>query len=304
MVTKRTRRVALGQGFLFGLVLSGALLLSAGQSFAKAVPQGDRSDRSDLFASFKDSLSQAAEDALRDAQNASPVSAHQLAAPRFTTDLPKFADTETLSTERYEFRTNGGFRRSLTQRESLGPLLASILREEGGPEQRAAVVQVESGGRLDALSPKGARGPWQLMPATAQQYGLRVGWKVDERLDMMLATRAAARYLRDLYRQFGDWQLVLAAYNSGERLIESAIVRAGSPDFALLSARRLIPEETRNYVPAVLRAAGMLAVSTQWETYRKESLVSETRGIVFAPADIRQVSAGEERSEIAASGRR
>lgn len=304
MVTKRTRRVTLGQGFLFDLVLSGALLMSAGQSFAKAVPQGDRSDRSDPFASFKDSLSQAAEDALREAQNASPVSTHQPAAPRFRRDLPKFADTEMLSTEQYGFRTNETFRRSLTQRESFGPLLASILREEGVPEQLAAVVQVESGGRLDALSPKGARGLWQLMPATAQQYGLRVGWKVDERLDMVLATRAAARYLRDLYRQFGDWQLVLAAYNSGERMIESAIARAGSPDFALLASRRLIPEETRNYVPAVLRAAGKLGASTQQEKRAKESLVLETRSIVFAPVDIRQVSAGEERSEVAASERR
>lgn len=304
METKRTRRVALRQEFLFGLVLSGALLLSAGQSFAKAAPQADRSDKSDPFASSMASLSQAAEDALREAQNALPASTHQPAAPRFTTGLPKFVDTETFSTERYGFRTHGTLRRSLTRRESFGPFLASILREEGVPEQFAAVVEVESGGRWDALSPKGARGLWQLMPATAERYGLRVGWDEDERLNVLLASRAAARYLRDLHHQFGDWQLALAAYNSGERMIESAIVRAGSPDFALLAARRLIPEETRNYVPAVLRAAGMLAVSTQWETYRKESLVSETRGIVFAPVDIRQASAGKERSEVAAGGRR
>ncbi len=304
MVMKRTKRVALGQEFLFGFVLSGAFLLSAGQSFAQAVPQGDRSGRSDPFAGLKDSLSQAAEDALREAQNVSPASTHEPAAPRFARDLPKFADTEILSAERYGFRMNGTFRRSLTQPESFGPLVVSILREEGVPEQLAAVVQVESGGRLDALSPKGARGPWQLMPATAQQYGLRVGSKVDERLNMVLATRAAARYLRDLYRQFGDWQLALAAYNSGERMIESAVTRAGSPDFALLSARRLIPEETRNYVPAVLRAAGWLGVSTQQEIRAKESSILETRSIVFAPVNIRQVSAGEERSEVAASGRR
>ena len=303
MVTKRTRRVALGQEFLFGLVLSGALLLSAAQSFANAMPQGDRSDRSDPFASFKDSLSQAADDALREAQNASPASTHERVAPRFTTD-PQFVDTEMLSTERYGFRSNATSRRFPTQRESFGPFLASILREEGVPEQLAAVVQVESGGRSDALSPKGARGLWQLMPATAQQYGLRVGWKVDDRLDMVLATRAAARYLRDLYRQFGDWQLALAAYNSGEQMVESAIVRAGSPDFALLSARRLIPEETRNYVPAVLRAAGWLGVSTQQEKRTKGSSVLDKRSIVFAPVDIRQVSAGEEPSEVAAGGRR
>ena len=70
-----------------------------------------------------------------------------------------------------------------------------------------AVVLVESGGRPTALSAKGALGIWQLMPQTARRYGLTVTPEKDERLDVLKATRAAARYLHDLYGQFSDWKL-------------------------------------------------------------------------------------------------
>jgi membrane-bound lytic murein transglycosylase D len=116
------------------------------------------------------------------------------------------------------------------------------------------VVSVESGGRTDALSPKGARGLWQLMPATARRYGLQVNEMQDERLDLFKSTDAAARYLHDLYGQFGDWKLALAAYNAGEANVGSAILRARSQDFDQLTNLRMLPLETRNYVPRVLAA--------------------------------------------------
>lgn len=132
--------------------------------------------------------------------------------------------------------------------------IARILREESLPAEAMSVAVVESGLNPMALSPKGARGLWQLMPETARRYGLIVAPENDHRLHPESATRAAARYLRDLYRLFGDWKLALAAYNAGEGRVERAILRAGVRDFDELSRRGLLPLETRNYVPAVLAA--------------------------------------------------
>lgn len=138
--------------------------------------------------------------------------------------------------------------------DSLGPIVQPILAREGVPNQLSAVIRVESGGNPMALSPKGARGLWQLMPETARRYGLRVDDRLDERLDIQKATTSAARYLRDLYVRFGSWQLALAAYNTGEVNLQRAIDRAGSRDFSTLSVLGHLPIETQNYVPAVLAA--------------------------------------------------
>jgi soluble lytic murein transglycosylase-like protein len=140
--------------------------------------------------------------------------------------------------------------RYLAHRESL----ARILVEEQLPVEALSVALVESGFNPRALSPKGARGIWQLMPATARRYGLTVEAANDHRTDPEHATRAAARYLRDLYTMFGDWELALAAYNAGEGRVARAISRAGVRDFDELARRGLLPLETRNYVPAVLAA--------------------------------------------------
>lgn len=141
-----------------------------------------------------------------------------------------------------------------TRLEEWRPLVAPILEEEGVPAELAAVILVESGGDLAALSPKGARGLWQLMPDTARRYGLTVDSRVDERLNVEKSTHAAARYLRDLYVQFGSWPLALAAYNTGEQNLQRAINRSRSNEFSVLSVLGLLPLETRNYVPAVLTA--------------------------------------------------
>ena len=127
-----------------------------------------------------------------------------------------------------------------------------IFRAEGVPVGLLRIAEVESNWKPFALSSKGAFGLWQLMPATARRYGLRVDSMRDDRADMDKSTRAAARYLRDLHLQFGDWALALAAYNAGEGAVQKAMERGGSNDFENLSRRKLLPPETRAYVPAVL----------------------------------------------------
>jgi hypothetical protein len=138
--------------------------------------------------------------------------------------------------------------------EILRAAIDPILRGEGVPMELTAVVLIESGGNTLALSPKGARGLWQLMPDTARRYGLVVDGVADERLNTEKSTRAAARYLSDLHLQFGSWSLALAAYNTGEQNIQRAIGRSHSTEFTVLSSSGLLPLETRNYVPAVMAA--------------------------------------------------
>lgn len=130
---------------------------------------------------------------------------------------------------------------------------ARVFAEEGVPLELLVVAEAESAFQPLAISPKGARGIWQLMPATAERFGLRVDALVDERTHPQRSTRAAARYLRELYEQFGDWLLALAAYNAGEGRVAKAVERGGTRDFWQLAQQRLLPEETRRYVPTVLK---------------------------------------------------
>jgi len=157
------------------------------------------------------------------------------------------------------------FKQSVRWQE-LRKQIVPILKTQRLPIEVLAVVKVESNGQLDALSAAGARGLWQLMPDTARRYGLVVTEFKDERLDPVKATWAATSYLHDLYDLFGDWNLTFAAYNAGEEAVSRAIVRSGSREFAELSLKRALPEETRKYVPAVLAQMKLMLDSTTVET--------------------------------------
>lgn len=134
-------------------------------------------------------------------------------------------------------------------------LLSQTFKAEGVPREFLSVGWVESRFQASALSARGARGIWQLMPETARSYGLEVNGVRDDRTALAASTQAAARYLADLHRQFGDWLLALAAYNAGPGRVEAAMTRARSRDFWRL--RAWLPAETQQYVPAVLDARGL-----------------------------------------------
>ncbi|RMF73010.1 MAG: LysM peptidoglycan-binding domain-containing protein [Acidobacteria bacterium] len=129
-----------------------------------------------------------------------------------------------------------------------------IFAEHGVPQDLVYMAYTESGFKVTAYSRAHARGIFQFIAPTARRYGLRVDWWVDERADPEKSARAAARYLKDLHDEFGDWALALAAYNGGEGRVRRAIRRTGVRDFWTLARRRFFRRETRNYVPAIMAA--------------------------------------------------
>jgi membrane-bound lytic murein transglycosylase D len=130
-------------------------------------------------------------------------------------------------------------------------MIRSIFEEESVPLDLGYLAMVESGLNPRARSWAEARGLWQFIGSTGRQYKLRQTWWLDERLDPVKSTRAAARYLKDLKRQFGDWRLAVAAYNCGPGRVRQAIRRGNTKDVWKLR----LPKETRNYVPSFMAVA-------------------------------------------------
>ena len=132
------------------------------------------------------------------------------------------------------------------------PLIQRILDEEGLPQELIYLAQVESGFLPRAKSYKAAVGMWQFVQWRGREYGLQQTASTDDRMDPERATRAAARHLRDLYTQFGDWYLAMAAYNCGPGCVDRAVQRTGFADFWELRNRNALPRDTMNYLPAIL----------------------------------------------------
>lgn len=140
------------------------------------------------------------------------------------------------------------------------PRIREVFAAEGVPQDLAYVALVESAFKTSALSRAKAKGVWQFIAATGKRFGLAQDWWVDERSDPEKATRAAARYLKQLYDMFHDWNLALAAYNAGEGKVLRGINRYNTNDFWELARTRAFKRETKNYVP-MIHAAIVVAKS-------------------------------------------
>lgn len=136
----------------------------------------------------------------------------------------------------------------IRKKELYFPLFSETLAKHNMPDELKYLAIVESGLRPNAISRANAVGLWQFISSTGKMYGLHSNWYVDDRMDPVEATDAAARHLKDLYRMFDSWELALAAYNCGPGNVRKAIRRSGYKK-EFWEIYRYLPRETRSYVP-------------------------------------------------------
>jgi len=152
------------------------------------------------------------------------------------------------------------------------PVITEILRKNNMPEDLVYLAMIESGFNPKAYSPAKACGPWQFIYETGGRYGLKVNYWIDERRDPEKSTVAAAKYLRDLFNQFGHWYLAAAGYNAGEKRVERAIEKHNTNDFWELYKYNTLPQETKNYIPQLIAAA---VIAKEPEKYGFGNIVLE-----------------------------
>lgn len=155
-------------------------------------------------------------------------------------------------------------------------LIDGILKHYDLPSELKYLAIIESELKPTAVSCVGAAGPWQLMPATARILGLKVNHRVDERKNYRKSTKAAALYLRDLYSEFGDWLLVIAAYNGGSSNVYRAIKKSHSRNFWTL--QYYLPAESRNHVKKFIATQYTLEGCGSVTTLTKKEAAAQLSG--------------------------
>ena len=170
--------------------------------------------------------------------------------------IPLVTNSQVESYIRY-FQGKGrkGFNIWLRRYVQYKELILPILEEYDLPEELIVVSMIESGFDPKAVSKAKAVGLWQFMYSTGKQYGLKRNWYIDERQDPVKSTRAAAKYFVDLYEEFEDWYLVLAAYNTGPGRLNRALNLHETSDYWQLYS---LPKDTKNYIPYYLSSAIIL----------------------------------------------
>jgi len=170
-------------------------------------------------------------------------------------DIPMTLNDKVLAWVEYYSRKHADtFQPGLVRSGRYLPMIQEIFEEEGLPLDLAYMAHVESAYKTNAYSRARAKGVFQFISSTGKHYGLHIDYWIDERSDPEKSARAATAYLKDLYAEFGDWYLALAAYNAGEGKIRRGLARSGAKDFWALAKTRYIRRETKNYVPAILAA--------------------------------------------------
>jgi len=186
----------------------------------------------------------------------------------------------------------GVFVRALARSGRYHDMMVAELKKQGVPQDLLYLAQAESGFLPHAVSRQGARGIWQFMSDRGRGYGLHHSMYVDDRQDPEKSTHAAARHLKDLYDQFGDWYLAMAAYNSGPGTVQAAVKRTGYADFWELYNRNVLPKETKNYVPIILAVTIMAKNPSQYgldDVVMEKPEASDTVTISY-PVDLRLVA--------------
>ncbi len=173
------------------------------------------------------------------------------------------------------------------------PMIQDVFRAEGLPLDLAYVPLIESAFKPNALSRTKAKGVWQFMAATGVENGLRRDWYIDERSDPEKATLAAAKYLRTLNKLFaGDWNLALASYNGGPGRLQRAVKTSNIDNFWDLAAKpKLLPRETREYVPMILAAIVIARNPIQYGfDFETETAAEFDKVLLPRPVDLRRVA--------------
>ena len=153
-----------------------------------------------------------------------------------------------------EGKGRGSFQRFLQRGEKYKGLIEEQLKVSELPRELYYLALIESGFQTKIRSRASAVGIWQFIKGTGKRYGLKVNTYVDERQDPTKATKAATRYLSDLYRVYQSWWLAIASYNQGEFGVMRAVMRKDTRDYFQLVKQKAIPRETRNYVPKFIAA--------------------------------------------------
>jgi membrane-bound lytic murein transglycosylase D len=229
------------------------------------VPPSDEREAESLVAKSDYFLRKMEEQAVAALEAAETTPAEPRAAPRtWEVTRGSIQPVHNQDVERWiRYFTGDGrevFQKWLNRRSRVLPLYEEVFAEFGLPPEIAYHSMIESGFSTSAYSWAHAVGLWQFIRSTARNYGLRADWWVDERRDPRRSTYAACRYLTDLWEEFRDWELALAAYNVGEVKIRKQIRRQGTRDFWKLR----LPRETRNHIPKFYAA---LIVGSDPETY-------------------------------------
>lgn len=222
------------------------------QSCAHIVPSSENSSsNSQTFTSYSHNINNFSQETEK--LNLSKAISEEVITTKNSTFLKENKSKKVSFWINYFGNTNKDrFERFTRNGEKHRPFIEKTFSDHGLPKELYYVGLIESGYQNHATSHAGAVGPWQFIKGTAKRYGLKVNSKVDERKNIIKSTKAAALYFQDLFNIFGSWELALAAYNTGEYGMIRRIRGANTRAYYELSSKKVIPKETRNYVPKVL----------------------------------------------------